>query len=395
MRLKLERIIAISIVALGGTLVGSGATASAQTGAAFDYEPTEGPVDTVITITNGGCDSVQEAGDAIALYRASDGALVDATTQLGNDPANPRPWTTRLIVSPTLLTAAGTTEATTPGDYVVALFCDIGSSFRPPNDPNFPTSPGDADLTQPFVVTEPEPEPEPLPLGVTPTSGSVGTSVTVFGQGCVNEVGPGVVTVLLGGRGRQPAVRGGERPREWELVAGFHLAGKSRFWPPPTHRCLRVPCKRRRARLRRRRIQRNRRNDARAAPSPTGDPGHQAPYLHRLIPRRRTGSFAGRRQSEAPRFLAGGCAAPGRQALAPPAAPRPTVRGAPALGVVPLVRSRTITTPAVATPTDRRCPRLRHPCCRSSPMPAERPGLGQGSPPPSATTARCPFGCSP
>jgi hypothetical protein len=201
MRLKLKLIIAISIVALGGTLVGSGATASAQTGAAFDYEPTEGPVDTVITITNGGCDSVQEAGDAIALYRASDGALVDATTQLGNDPANPRPWTTRLIVSPTLLTAAGTTEATTPGDYVVALFCDIGSSFRPPNDPDFPTSSGDADLTQPFVVTEPEPEPEPLPLGVTPTSGPVGTSVTVFGQGCVNEVGPGVVTVLLGGEG--------------------------------------------------------------------------------------------------------------------------------------------------------------------------------------------------
>jgi hypothetical protein len=151
--MKLKQTIAISIVALGGTLVGSGATVSAQTGAAFDYEPTEGPVDTVITITNGGCTSVQDAGDAIALYRASDGALVDAEVQLGNDPANPRPWTTTLTVSPTLLTAAGATEATTPGDYVVALFCDIGSSFRPPNDPDFPTSPGDANLTQPFVVT--------------------------------------------------------------------------------------------------------------------------------------------------------------------------------------------------------------------------------------------------
>ena len=115
---------------------------SAQTGPAFEYEPGEGPINTVITITDGGCTSAQEAGDTIALYRASDGALVDAVNQLGNDPANPRPWTTTLKVSPTLHTAAGTTVATTPGDYVIALFCDLGSPFRPPNDPNFPTSPG-------------------------------------------------------------------------------------------------------------------------------------------------------------------------------------------------------------------------------------------------------------
>jgi hypothetical protein len=86
---------------------------------------------------------------------------VDADVQLGNDPTNPRPWTTTLTVQPTLLTEAGTTEATTPGDYVIALFCDLGSSFRPPNDPDFPTSPGDADLTQPFVVTGPPTPPTP------------------------------------------------------------------------------------------------------------------------------------------------------------------------------------------------------------------------------------------
>lgn len=126
--------------------------AAAATGPTFDLSRGSGEVGTSITITNGGCTSEQLAGDAIALYRA-DGAWVDVETQLGNDPSNRRPWSTALTVQPTLQTPAGATQSTTPGEYVVALFCDIGSSWRPPSDPAFPISLADADLTKPFTVT--------------------------------------------------------------------------------------------------------------------------------------------------------------------------------------------------------------------------------------------------
>jgi hypothetical protein len=149
----LRHIAATAAAALVGAVGVSGTTASAQTGPSFSYSPTEGPVGTTITITNGGCTSVQEGGDAIALYRSLDGALVDVEVQLGNDAANRRPWATSLTVEPEVLTPSGVTEPTTPGNYQLALFCDIGSSFRPPDDPDFPTSPGEANLVRPFVVT--------------------------------------------------------------------------------------------------------------------------------------------------------------------------------------------------------------------------------------------------
>jgi hypothetical protein len=44
---------------------------------------------------------------------------------------------------------------------------------------------------------------EPLPLDVTPTSGWVGRRVSVSGQGCLNDTGKGLVTVLLFGEDEQ------------------------------------------------------------------------------------------------------------------------------------------------------------------------------------------------
>jgi hypothetical protein len=40
-------------------------------------------------------------------------------------------------------------------------------------------------------------EPEPLPITVEPASGPVGTEVTVSGEECLNEAGPGEVEVYL------------------------------------------------------------------------------------------------------------------------------------------------------------------------------------------------------
>jgi hypothetical protein len=40
---------------------------------------------------------------------------------------------------------------------------------------------------------------EPLPLDVSPTSGSVGSNVTVSGQGCIEGERPGLITVVLFG----------------------------------------------------------------------------------------------------------------------------------------------------------------------------------------------------
>ena len=43
-------------------------------------------------------------------------------------------------------------EATTPGSYVLALYCNIGSSFHVPGIGQPPTTPAEADLTKPFTV---------------------------------------------------------------------------------------------------------------------------------------------------------------------------------------------------------------------------------------------------
>src|SRR4051812_16364513 len=69
----------IGLLAAGlvaATLTGTGSRALAATGPGFDYTPTAGPVGTKIDVTNGGCTSTQTGGDALALYRQADGAVV-------------------------------------------------------------------------------------------------------------------------------------------------------------------------------------------------------------------------------------------------------------------------------------------------------------------------------
>jgi hypothetical protein len=108
------------------------------------YAPDEGPVGTVIA-AEGGCGL---RGDALGLYRISDGALVDAVVQLGNPPG-PARWDTELTVFPR--TEDG--SLTTPGAYELRLYCAIGSSFRSPGHPE-ETRREDADLIRPFTVTD-------------------------------------------------------------------------------------------------------------------------------------------------------------------------------------------------------------------------------------------------
>ena len=142
------------VLATGGLLVGLSAAPSAAAGTdpAFAYSPTHGPVGTVISISGGGCSGTQTGGDAIALFRVSDNAYVDVRTQLGNDAANRRPWATTLRVNLTLFTPANEEQPTTPGSYVLALYCNIGSSFHVPGIGQPPTTPAEADLTKPFTV---------------------------------------------------------------------------------------------------------------------------------------------------------------------------------------------------------------------------------------------------
>ncbi|MFW5471629.1 hypothetical protein ACOCJ4_16465 [Knoellia sp. CPCC 206435] len=156
----------------------------------------------MITVTGGGCSDAQTAGDAIALFRSSDNALVSARVQLGNDPANPRPWSTTLTVSQTLRTPADVEEPTTPGAYVIALYCNIGSSFRSPEHPDPATTPAEADLTKPFTVDGPITTPGGMtalaPSRLLDTRSGVGAPKAAVAAG-------GTVHLQVTGRGGVPA----------------------------------------------------------------------------------------------------------------------------------------------------------------------------------------------
>ena len=119
---------AIGGLAASMVILGLGGAPALASGAnpAFAYSPTHGPVGTTISISGGGCSGTQTGGDAIALFRSSDNALVSVRTQLGNAQGNPRPWSTTLLVGDTLQTPANVEQPTTPGAYVVALYCNIG-----------------------------------------------------------------------------------------------------------------------------------------------------------------------------------------------------------------------------------------------------------------------------
>src|SRR5690242_13357328 len=85
----------VTAALLAGGLVARGAPALAAT-SDFDYQPGAGRVGTVISI-NGTCDPDEGIGDAIGLYRTSDGALVDARVQLGLFEGDPTMWSTTLV----------------------------------------------------------------------------------------------------------------------------------------------------------------------------------------------------------------------------------------------------------------------------------------------------------
>ncbi|MEP6698069.1 MAG: hypothetical protein ABJA34_14515, partial [Pseudonocardiales bacterium] len=127
---------------------------SVAAGAGFTYSPTSGPVGTVISI-NGNCRG-STSGDAVALYRVSDGAFGGAKVQLGNTAAgHVEPWVTTLEVATQSTTVSGATTPTTLGAYEIRLFCAIGSSFRVPGNSggSGSTSAPAADAIQPFTVS--------------------------------------------------------------------------------------------------------------------------------------------------------------------------------------------------------------------------------------------------
>jgi hypothetical protein len=198
---KRRAIVGLAVTAVALT---AGGTAAQAVGAnpAFAYSPVHGPVGTTISIMGGGCSGTQSGGDAIALFRSSDSALVSVRTQLGNDPANRRPWSTTLPVSETLFTPANNEQPTTTGAYVVALYCNIGSSFHVPGLPQAPTTPAEADLTKPFTVDEPITTPGAMtalaPSRLLDTRSGVGAA-----KGAV--AGGGTVHLQVAGRGGVPA----------------------------------------------------------------------------------------------------------------------------------------------------------------------------------------------
>jgi hypothetical protein len=169
--LSLSAIVGLGLLA---SMLPSGALARADSDLIY-IAPTSGPVGTTITVA-GGCGG---GGDALALYRASDGMLVDVRVQLGNSPDGPvHPWTTTLQVQRTGVDRFGETHLTTSGAYEVRLFCGMGSSFRSPAHPDA-TPRALADEIHSFEVTG------GLGYTITPASGPLGTVIRVEGSGCV------------------------------------------------------------------------------------------------------------------------------------------------------------------------------------------------------------------
>ncbi len=136
---------------LGSLVTGGGPAGAAGAEPRFSYTPAHGPVFTTITISNAGCSDSRAGGDAVFLYRASDNALVGGAPQMVHEFV---PWSSRadFAVSHTLRTPSLTTERTTPGAYILALFCALGPDFR--YDERGLTLPSDADLVQPFTIDE-------------------------------------------------------------------------------------------------------------------------------------------------------------------------------------------------------------------------------------------------
>lgn len=173
---RCTRLLAVTFLAF---LLGTG-VATAQTVGSITLSPTRGPVGTTINV-DGSCPPPHEAGDAVALYRVSDGALIDFEVQLGN-PGEPTIDQATLVVRQQPV-APSPSPPTSPGAYEVRLFCGIGSSFGFPGDPDKPTLRSDADDIEPFTVLA-------VSYTFSPRSGPVGTTIAFSGSGCPPNPSP-------------------------------------------------------------------------------------------------------------------------------------------------------------------------------------------------------------
>ncbi|HEX5947792.1 MAG TPA: hypothetical protein VFY82_16015 [Acidimicrobiales bacterium] len=132
--------------------------------------PTSGPPGSIVTVTGAGCDSPAQAG--AELWDAVAGGSVDVAFA---DVAADGIWTVDLAVP----------EDRTPGEMLeVRSWCELG-----PGD-NWDYAQGEFEVT--------DPRPTVLPLSVTPTSGPVGTTISVSGTDCAGDE---VEFALLAGTG--------------------------------------------------------------------------------------------------------------------------------------------------------------------------------------------------
>ena len=167
-----------------------------------------GPVGIVIQV-HGRCPGLNLAGDAVGLYRVSDGALVDVKVQLGNLPQS-NEWDTTLTVkatatSPTTPVGMPADSPVLPSAYEIRLFCDIGSSFRGPNTPLSNTGPtlrSQANAITPFTVTSGTATTISTTTTTNPTGtggGGAGVGGTATGSGGTTATGTTTTTLLATG----------------------------------------------------------------------------------------------------------------------------------------------------------------------------------------------------
>lgn len=158
--MRYRAVVAATAVCAIGAVLGTGMPAGAQEEEPppIDVSPTSGPPGSFVTVTGGGCESPAGAG---AYMRDEAGMLV--TEEFASEPIDGT-WTADLQVPETALPGAV---------FEVRAWCEYG-----PGD-NWEYAPVD------FLVTEPRPD--VIPIAVDPTSGPIGTTISVSGTDCTGD----------------------------------------------------------------------------------------------------------------------------------------------------------------------------------------------------------------